>query len=87
MHPVERRDDLIESAGKSAGFIREEMMVDGRLLASFKDGQARFPAYLDDHAFLLDALLELLQADWNNDYLGFAIELADLLLEKCETSA
>ena len=75
------RDDLIESAGRSADFIREEMMVDGRLLASFKDGQSRFPAYLDDHAFLLDALLELLQADWNNSYLGFAIELADLLLE------
>ena len=75
------RDDLIESAGRSADFIREEMMVDGRLLASFKDGQSKFPAYLDDHAFLLDALLELLQADWNNSYLGFAIELADLLLE------
>lgn len=75
------RNDLIESAGKSADFIRKNMMVNGRLLASFKDGQAKFPAYLDDHAFLLDALLELLQADWNNSYLGFAIELADLLLD------
>ena len=75
------RNDLIESAGKSADFIRKNMMVNGRLLASFKDGQAKFPAYLDDHAFLLDALLELLQADWNNSYLGFAMELADLLLD------
>jgi len=75
------RNDLIESAGNSADFIRKNMMVNGRLLASFKDGQAKFPAYLDDHAFLLDALLELLQADWNNSYLGFAIELADLLLD------
>jgi uncharacterized protein YyaL (SSP411 family) len=75
------RNDLIESAGKSADFIRENMMVDGRLRASFKDGQARFPAYLDDHAFLLDALLELLQAEWDGSHLEFAIELADLLLE------
>ena len=75
------RNDLIESATKSADFIRENMMVDGRLLASFKDGQARFAAYLDDHAFLLDALLELLQAEWSNRHLGFAVELADLLLE------
>ena len=55
-------------------------MLNGRLLASFKDGVARFPAYLDDHAFLLDALLELLQADWQPRHLNFSIELADLLL-------
>jgi len=73
--------DLIEAAGKSADFIRETMMKDGRLLASFKDGKPRFPAYLDDHAFLLDALLELLQAEWSNKNLEFAIELAELLLE------
>jgi len=75
------RDDLIESARKSADFILDNMMVDGRLLASFKDDQARFPAYLDDHAFLIDALLELLQANWNNRYLEFAVDLAELLLE------
>jgi uncharacterized protein YyaL (SSP411 family) len=75
------RPDLIESARKSADFMRKNMMVDGRLHASFKDGQARFPAYLDDHAFLLDALLELLQAEWDGSHLEFAIELADLLLE------
>jgi uncharacterized protein YyaL (SSP411 family) len=75
------RDDLIESAGKSADFIRDKMIVDGRLLASFKDGQARFPAYLDDHAFLLDALLELLQAEWRNSNLELAVQLAELLLE------
>lgn len=75
------RGALVEAAARSADFIRENMMVDARLRASFKDGQARFPAYLDDHAFLLDALIELLQADWNNRHLEFAIELADLLLE------
>jgi len=75
------RKDLIDSARNSADFIRERMMVDGRLLASFKDGRARFPAYLDDHAFLLDALLELLQATWSTTHLGFAVELADLLLK------
>ncbi len=74
------RSDLIESAARSADFVRERLMLNGRLLASFKDGAARFPAYLDDHAFLLDALLELLQADWQPRHLDFAIELADLLL-------
>jgi uncharacterized protein YyaL (SSP411 family) len=75
------RPDLVNAAVRSVDFIRENLMRDGRLLASYKDGAARFPAYLDDHAFMLDALLELLQAEWNTGHLEFAVCLADLLLE------
>ena len=74
------RPDLVDKAAEAADFIADIMMVDGRLLASYKDRQARFPAYLDDHAFMLDALLELLQARWNSAHLTFAIQLAELLL-------
>ena len=41
-------------------------------------------AYLDDHVFLLEGLLELLQAEWRSRDLQFAIQLADLLLEQFE---
>ena len=75
------RPDLVDKAAEAVNFIFGAMMVDGRLLASYKDRQARFPAYLDDHAFMLDALLELLQSRWNNGHLSFAIQLAELLLE------
>ena len=78
------RDDLVDAAVGAVDFIRETLVVDGRLLASYKDGEARFPAYLDDHAFLIDALLELLQARWSTVDLEFAIELADVLLERFE---
>jgi hypothetical protein len=60
------------------------MFADGRLLASYKDGQARYHAYLDDYAFLLDALLELLQAHWDSDQLQFALDIADALLAHFE---
>lgn len=75
------RPDLIDTAAGAADFISSHMMVDGRLLASHKDGESKFPAYLDDHAFMLDALLELLQSRWDNAYLDFAVQLAELLLE------
>ena len=78
------RPDLIVAANQAVDFIRENLIIDGRLMASYKDGVARFPAYLDDHAFLLDALLELLQSDWNTSHLEFAIELAELMLEYFE---
>jgi uncharacterized protein YyaL (SSP411 family) len=78
------REDLVEAAVRAVDFIRATLFVDGRLLASYKDGEARFPAYLDDHAFLLDALLELLQARWSSEHLQFAVTLADTLLENFE---
>jgi len=78
------RPDLTLAAGKAVDFIRKNLMVDGRLLASYMAGKARFPAYLDDHAFLLDAILELLQSSWNTGSLDFAIELAELMLEHFE---
>ncbi len=80
------RPDLIEAAARAADFIRTQLFEGDRLLASFKDGAARFPAYLDDHAFLLDALLELLQARWDSDHLALAQQLGDLLLEHFEDS-
>ena len=72
----------IESAERSLRFIRQQMWRQGRLLAAHKDGVSHLPAYLDDHAFLIDALLELIQARWNSEDLEFAIELAELLLSK-----
>ena len=37
--------------------------ADGRLLRTYKDGDARLNAYLEDHAFLLEALLTLYEVD------------------------
>jgi uncharacterized protein YyaL (SSP411 family) len=60
------------------------MWRDGRLLATYKDGKAHLNAYLDDYAFLLAALLELLQAEFDPGELAFAEDLADVLLEQFE---
>ncbi|MDH3747104.1 MAG: thioredoxin domain-containing protein [Gammaproteobacteria bacterium] len=78
------RKDLIDAAADAINFVHQYLYVDGRLLAVYKDGQARFPAYLDDYAFLLDATIEVLQARWSTTHLQFAIELADTLLERFE---
>jgi uncharacterized protein YyaL (SSP411 family) len=74
------RADLAESATRAVDFIRNHLWRDGRLLAVHKDGRARFPAYLDDYAFLLDGLIELLQTRWRSADLKLATALADALL-------
>jgi uncharacterized protein YyaL (SSP411 family) len=78
------REDFVESAGRALEFLRGAAWRDGRLYAAYKDGRARFPAYLDDYAFLLDACLEMLQARWRDDWLAWAILLADDLLARFE---
>ncbi len=73
-----------ESAVRALQFIRAGLYRDGRLLATCKNGRARLNGYLDDYAFVLDAVLELMQIRWDRDWLGFAVELADALLERFE---
>jgi hypothetical protein len=80
------RSDLIDAAEAAVEFVQDKLLINGRLMASYKDGEARFPAYIDDHAFLLNALLELLQARWNNTHLELATHIADLLLKHFEDS-
>jgi uncharacterized protein YyaL (SSP411 family) len=72
------------SAQRAADFIRTRMWCNGRLLATCKDETAHLNAYLDDHAFLIDALLELMQTAFRRDDLMFARALADLLLAQFE---
>jgi uncharacterized protein YyaL (SSP411 family) len=78
------RSDLADAAAAAVDFIRTSLVVDGKVLATFKDGRARLNGYLDDHAFLLDAVLEVLQVRWNTAHLGLAIELAESLLARFE---
>ncbi len=78
------REHLVDAAVRATDFVRDTLYVDGRLLASFKDGQARLAAYLDDYAFMLDAVLELLQSRWSSTHMAFATALADTMLEHFE---
>jgi uncharacterized protein YyaL (SSP411 family) len=75
-------ETYIQVAEQALDFIREKLWVDGHLRATYKDGQARFDAYLDDYAFLLDAVLTLLQVRWREGDVQFAQALADVLLNE-----
>ncbi len=75
------REEWVDSAVRALDFVRSALWRDGRLLATYKDGRARFAAYLDDYAFLIDGVLAVLQARWRDGDLSFAIALAEVLLE------
>lgn len=81
---VMARADWVAEAHATLDFLRARLWRDGRLLASYKHGEARLNAYLDDHAFLLDALLETMQAGYREADLAWSVELADALLAHFE---
>jgi uncharacterized protein YyaL (SSP411 family) len=81
---VMKRPEWLASARRAMDFIRTTMWRNGRLFATHKDGKTHLNAYLDDYAFLLNALLEVLQAEFKPEDLHWAEELGDALLEHFE---
>jgi uncharacterized protein len=74
------REDWLISARRAVDFISRTLWRNGRLLATYKDGRAHLNAYLDDYAYLVDALIELMQTDFRSADLQFARSIADALI-------
>ncbi len=69
----------LDAARKAADFCLTRMMKDGRLLHAYGRGEARLPAYLDDHAFLAAGCLALFEATGEGRWLAEAKGLAELM--------
>jgi uncharacterized protein YyaL (SSP411 family) len=82
---VLERPDYLEAAEACAEFLlRDVRDADGRLLRTYKDGRAKLNAYLEDHAFLLEALLTLYEASFDPRWFREARALADTTIERFE---
>jgi uncharacterized protein len=80
---VLERPDYLDAARDCAAFVLAELRdADGRLLRTWKDGEARLNAYLEDHAFLVEALLVLYEATFEPRWFAVARELADTMVER-----
>jgi len=71
--------NYVNRAMKAAQFIIDKLYADGRLSRSYKDGQAKYNAYLDDYAFLTAGLLDLYEATGDPQWLKKATELDRVL--------
>ena len=74
---------LPAAAIRAAEFALAELRdADGRLLRTRKDGSGRLNAYLEDHAFPLEALITLYEATFEPRWFAAACELADRMIER-----
>jgi len=68
-----------EGALKAAAFIRRALWSEGKLVHRWCDGEARFPAILEDYAGLIKGVLSLYEEGFGADYLDWAIEMAKVV--------
>jgi uncharacterized protein YyaL (SSP411 family) len=87
---VFNRPDWTKLAQDTVDFIHEKLWINECLFATCKDEgngnyRTHLNAYLDDYAFLLDALIECLQTSYRPKDLVFAEDLAEALLKNFES--
>jgi hypothetical protein len=83
------KPEFAAAADRALEFVRRNLWRPiptggGRLLATAKDGVAHLNAYLDDYAYLANALLEMLQLRWRNEDAAWLREILDAMLEHFE---
>ncbi len=72
-----------EAAVACAEFVLSNLRTpDGRLLRTYNDGHAKIDAYLEDHAYLLEALIVLFEATCDERWFNEARTLADALIAR-----
>lgn len=70
-----------DAAIRSADFILRELIRDGRLLRTYKDGQSKLNGYLEDYANVINGLLEVYQTTFEPRYFSEVRRLADSVLD------
>ncbi len=73
----------LAAAEKAAAFILAKMSrPDGRLLHTYRHGEAKLDAYLDDYAYLVNALVTLYESSFDEKWIDEAVRFADILLAR-----
>jgi uncharacterized protein len=75
------RADLLEIAVQNAEFLLGALRTGGRLKRTWRDGTARIDAFLEDHATLLDALVEVYFATFDLRWIDEARWMADRVID------
>jgi hypothetical protein len=81
-------DDLYREAAQScAAFLQRELWREGRLLRVWRQGRAHTAGFLEDHAALLEGLVDLFEADFNPAWMQWAEALGEILLARFQDPA
>jgi uncharacterized protein len=74
------RRDLLDTAVRNATFLKNNLWRNGQLLRSYKDGEAKVGGFLEDYAYLANALVSLYEATFDDEWLRWADQLATSMI-------
>ena len=77
-----QREDYKEVAVRNARFVLENLKRDRLLLRTYKDGEAKLNAYLEDYAFYIDGLVALFETTGEIQWFKEACALTDTMIEE-----
>ncbi len=76
------RPDFVAAARTAAGFVWESLRDrNGRLLRTWKGGEAKILGYLEDHAYIVEAFLVLYESTFEERWFAAARKTADAMIE------
>ena len=69
--------EFAQAAARAADFVTRELMQDGRLLRTHRDGRSRLTGYLSDYAYFVEGLINLYEATFDDRWIQQAVALTD----------
>jgi len=78
---ISQEKSYLDAAENCISFIREKLFLNGNLLRTYKNGQAKIPGFLEDYAYFVTALIDVFEINPNAKHLEFAVILGNYLIE------
>ena len=80
-HRVTNEKKYLDAAEKCIDFIENNLVKDGKLLRTYKDGKAKLQGYLEDYSYFGVSLLDVFEINPELKFLERAQEIANYLVE------
>ena len=77
---ISEQTKFLQAAEDCIKFIESKLTKDDELLRTYKDGQAKLKAYLDDYVYFVNALLDVFEVNPNGKYIDLALKHANYLV-------
>ena len=78
---ISGQDMFLQAAKNCITFIEEKLTINGEVLRTYKDGKGKLKAYLDDYAYVVNALIEIFEVAPLEKHIHLALQHSNYLIE------